>query len=325
MKRYLISLMVVAALLSGCENQGFDGEPEDPYAENPNDIHRIIPDSVWFDQFTLNKGISSIADLNADGDTVRYCTFDSLGRLSLYMDYLEGLKYTYDAKGRPTTIVKVADEVMTYFNLEYRNDADLYVPVNNDFGFRWCNSASLLADDPGHFSILPGLSRVIRYSSENKAIWSRKYIYVDSGTKQWMKIYTDKFSAGGGIEVDQIEYVGKRPVMSDSLALDTIIYQPNGLFGQVKRHYIDSDGDLMYETCNYQIVNGFIFPESILLEKEGYLMEVTYGANGDVSAITLGTENPATANAVYEYDTRGRWTTMSISNINLWRTIEYYE
>jgi hypothetical protein len=72
-------------------------------------------------------------------------------------------------------------------------------------------------------------------------------------------------------------------------------------------------------------VNGFIFPESILLEKEGYLMEVTYGANGDVSAITLGTESPATANAVYEYDTRGRWTTMSISNINLWRTIEYYE
>lgn len=317
----------LAALLSAfavsCENKGFDGEPEDPYSQS-EDKDKIVADTVWFNQFTLNKGIRSMAVLNENGDTVEYASFYSNGTPELYLNNQIGASYEFDENGRPTIVVIVDESSAAIYTLEYSNDADLLVPVYDYLGPGLYNFAAIHADDPHHFSILPGLSKVTKRTSDYKTVWIRKYVYVDAGSSQWMKVYTENSYSGGTTEVDRIEYEGKLPTYSDSLSVDTIIFREDRLIDSYRFRYIDDNGALITETCTFRSAGGFLYPRTTVQEGGEYRVEYRYSTRGNLESVVTGDNADQEYRAVYEYDSSGNWTKMQFSVLSFRRSIVYY-
>ena len=319
---YLAAL--IAAFAVGCENKGFDGEPEDPYSQSGGEEERIVADTIWLRQFTLNKGIKSVTVLNEALDTVEYASFSSDGRPDVYLNGRGGVRYEFDGNGRPSVIYALEGSSVSYYTLEYKNDADLLVPVFDNLGPGLYNLAAIHADDARHFSILAGLSKVTKRSSDNKVLQNRKYVYVDDGKNQWMKVYTENQATGGGTEVDRIEYKGKLPVHSDSLSIDTVIFKGNRLIDSYRYHYTDDDGAVVYETCSFSTYEGFLYPKSTVQEGGETRVEYRYTTRGNLESVVIGENAGQVYPAAYEYDNSGNWIKMQFDGLSFSRSIGYY-
>lgn len=326
MKRnHTILLVALLSVITGaCENKGFDGTPEDPYSSSGSGTNSIVADTVWHNQFTLNKGIRSYTVINEDKDTICYASFYEDGTPELYLSGDGGVGYEFNDNGLPSIVYSFDESAVSYYTLEYGNDVDLIVPVYDCLGPGLYNFAAIHADDELQFSFLPGLSKVTKRTSENKTIWVKKYVYVDSGSSQWMKIYTENQSSGGGTEVDRIEYNGKLPVYSDSLSIDTILFSDGNYIESYRYRYIDENGTEISETCSFRTEGGYMYPENIVQEGGEYRMEYTYSTQGDLKSLILGDAGQQVYNATYEYDSSTNWNVMHFNGMTFTREILYY-
>lgn len=318
---YIVALL--AAFAVACENKGFDGEPEDPYSQSGGEQERITADTIWLKQFTVNRGVRSTAVINETGDTVEYASFHSDGRPDVYLSGRGGVRYEFDGNGRPSVVYTLEGSSVFYYTLEYKNDADLLVPVYDNLGPGLYNLAAIHADDSRHFSILAGLSKVTKRSSDQKVVQNRKYVYVDDGKNQWMKVYTENQATGGGTEVDRIEYKGKFPTHSDSLSIDTVIFKGNRLLDSYRYHYTGDNGAVVYETCTFRTHEGYLYPKSTVQEG-GETREYRYSSQGNLESVVIGDNPGQEYSATYEYDSSGNWTKMQFNGLSFSRNIEYY-
>ena len=316
-------LSILAVLAGACENKGFDDTPEDPYAQSGEESETITADTVWLNQFTRNKGIKAVAVIDEDGDTVEYALFDEKGRPELYLNGQGGVQYEYDEEGRPVVVYTLEGSSVSYYTLEYKNDADLLVPVYDNLGPGMYDMAAIHADDPSHFSVLAGLSKVTKRSQDNKTIWNRKYVYIDGGSKQWMKVYTENQSTSG-TRIDRIEYEGKQPACSDSLSIDTIVFNDSKLLSSYRYHYTDGNGAIVYETCSFRTDGGYLYPKSTIQEGGEYKVEYRYSDRGYLESVILGDDGEHSYPAGYEYDNSGNWIRMQFNGHTFRRMVYYY-
>ena len=317
---YSVALLA-SFVVPACENKGFDDEPEDPYSSS-GESQTLTADTVWLNQFTLNRGIRSMAVLNENGDTVEFASFKRDGTPELYLNGNGGVGYEFDENGRPTVVYGFEGSSASYYQLEYGNDADLLVPVYDNMGAGLYNFAALHTDDARHFSILPGLSKVTKRSADNKTVWIRKYVFVDAGSSQWMKVYSENHYSGGKTKVDRIEYTGKLPAFSDSLSIDTIVFTTDRFLESYRYRYQDENGALITETCRFINDGRFLYPQSTVQDGGEYRVEYRYSTGGNLDRLIL--DGQQVYSATYESDASGNGTVMRFNGMTFRRSITYY-